>query len=303
MTKCAYIFPGQGAQYVGMGKSLYESFPQAKNIFDSTSEILNFDLKKLCFEGPAEELSSTKNSQVAILTTSLAALSVLSSLEPKKFHCALTLGLSLGEYTALVASGALELKDAVILVRKRGEFMEEASKENPGKMFSVLGLDNKTVGEICHKTGAEIANLNSPGQIVVSVGVNGAEKFEMLAKEKGAKRVLPLDCSGPFHSSLMKSASEKLKLELDKINIKSPQIPVIANITADYEKDPDVIRKNLYLQVSHTTRFEDSICLAIKSGITTFIEIGPGKVLKGLLRRIDPTLLVSNIENAEDLKI
>lgn len=302
MQKCAYIFPGQGAQYVGMGKSLYGFYPQAKGVFDRAGEILNFDLKKLCFEGPAEELSSTKNSQAAILTASLATLSVLNSLDAKKFECAITLGLSLGEYSALVASGAMEFKDAVSLVRKRGEFMEEASKENPGKMFSVIGLGKKIVEEICKSTDCEIANLNCPGQVVVSCGLKDVDKFKATLKEKGAKKVIELDVSGPFHSSFMNSASAKLKSELEKIVIKKPQIPIVANVTANFEAEPDEIRKNLYLQVSHATHFEDSIRLVIKSGITTFIEIGPGKVLKGLIRRIDPTLLVRNIENSKDLQ-
>ncbi len=303
MVDAAFIFPGQGAQVVGMGKDLYENFPQAKEVFDKASAILKFDLKKLCFEGPQDELSLTKNSQCAILATSIAALrafeasSIYTNYTPK-----LSLGLSLGEYTALVAAGSISLDDALVLVRKRGEFMEDASRKNPGKMACVIGMDMKAVEELCKGFGCEIANLNCPGQVVVSGKTNNIELFASFAKEKGAKRVLMLDVSGPFHSSLMTSARDKLKEYIDNVRIDTPKIPFISNVDAKIQSDPSIIKENLISQVNTKTLWEESIKLAAASGIKTVVEIGPGQVLKGLLRKIDSSLEVKNVGNVQDLR-
>ena len=303
MVDAALIFPGQGAQFAGMGKDLYENYPQAREIFDKANAILKFDIKKMCFEGPGEELSATNNSQPAILTVSIASLRVFESsyLYPQitpKF----SLGLSLGEYTALVAAGSISFEDALILVRKRGELMEETSRKNPGKMACVIGMDVGKVEELCRGFGCEIANLNCPGQIVVSGKTNNIELFASLAKEKGAKRVLILDVSGPFHSSLMTPARDKLKDYIEKTVIRSPQIPFISNVDAKIQDDPVKIKDNLIAQVNSKTLWEESVRTAASAGIKIFYEIGPGQILKGLLKKIDPRLETKNIGTSQDLQ-
>jgi len=294
MVEVAYIFPGQGVQFVGMGKTLYDEHDIAKKTFNQANDILGFDLAKLCFEGPAEELMQTKNCQVAIMVASIAALRVLLT-QPSEFTPGVALGLSLGEYTALVGAESLSFSDAVKLVKLRGEYMEEASKKMPGKMVSIMGLGVEDVEGLCKSSGAEIANLNCPGQVVVSGTTEAIDKVTISAKGKGAKRVIPLDVSGAFHSSLMAEASHKLAEALKEILILAPKIPVISNITAYSQDDPEQIKQNLIDQVSSTTRWEESIRHVAERGITTFLEIGPGTVLKGLLRRINPELVCHNI--------
>lgn len=302
MVEVAYIFPGQGAQVPGMGKDLYDNFPAAREVFDKANSVLKIDIRKLCFEGPQDELSTTANSQPAILTTSIAALrayesSPLSSRYAPKF----SLGLSLGEYTSLVAAGAVSFEDALVLVRKRGEFMEEASRKNPGKMACVLGMELKAVEDLCKGIGCEIANLNCPGQVVISGKTNNVELFSSLAKDKGAKRVLTLDVSGPFHSSLMTIARDKLKDYIDKIQFNPPKLNFISNVDSKIQTDPMVIKDNLIKQVNSKTLWEESIKVVAHSGIKTFLEIGPGQVLKGLLKKIDPKLEVKNFAMLQDL--
>ena len=312
MTKACYIFPGQGSQYVGMGRNLYDNSPEAKAVFDQAEKILpGMNLKKLCFEGPIEELTQTANSQVAILVTSIAALQALdsrlkaqgplqpsaSSLEP--VCCA---GLSLGEYSALVASSVLEFSDAVRLVRHRGELMEKAAFKNPGSMASILGISTEDLQGVCKESGAEIANLNSPGQIVISGKKESVQKAMALAEQKGAKKCILLNVSGPFHSSFMKDTAGEFKKELDKTKFSNPRIPVVANVTADYEKSAEEIKENLVKQVCSSVRWEESVRRISQQGVAAFFEIGPGKVLKGLLRRINPELTVYNIETVEDIK-
>lgn len=302
MVDSAFIFPGQGAQYVGMGKDLYDNCPPAREVFDKANTILKFDLKKLCFEGPQEELQATHNSQPAILTASIAALKVFeSSAVYSQFVPKFSLGLSLGEYTALVAAGCISFEDALVLVRKRGELMEDASRKNPGKMACVIGMDIKQVEELCKGFGCEIANLNCPGQIVVSGKTNNIELFASLAKDKGAKRVLMLEVSGPFHSSLMTPARDKLKDYIEKVQILPPKVSFISNVDAMAQTDPARIKENLISQVNSKTLWEESIRAVSQSGIKTFLEIGPGQVLKGLLKKIDPKLEVKNIGTLQDL--
>jgi len=307
MQKIAYLFPGQGAQYVGMGKDLYEGCPASRNIFDEAEKILpDLNIKKLCFEGPIEELTRTVNSQVAILVTSIAALEALNSrftLHPSSFTIVAAAGLSLGELTALVAARSIEFQDAVRLVRRRGELMEEASVKNPGAMASIIGLTIQDLNQICSVSGAEIANLNCPGQIVISGTKDSVESCTALATEKGAKKSIALKVNGPFHSSLMKGAAELFKIELEKVKFLTPQIPVISNVTADCQTSPREIKENLVRQLYSPVQWEKSVKkIADDQGVDTFFEIGPGKVLKGLLRRIDPNLKVFNIEKMEDVE-
>ena len=300
VNKVCYIFPGQGSQYVGMGKDLYDNSPEAKNIFDQAEKILpELNLKKLCFEGPIERLTQTAVSQAAILVTSIAALQAMGPRSQAPGCCA---GLSLGEYSALVACGALEFSDAVKLVRRRGELMEQAAKNNPGTMASIIGISAEVLREVCKETKAEIANLNSPGQIVISGKIESVKKAMALAEQKGAKKTILLNVSGPFHSSFMKEAAEEFKKELDKIKFSAPRIPIVSNVTADYEKTPEEIKENLVKQLYSTVRWEESVIKVSQDGCDTFFEIGPGKVLKGLLRRINPNLAVQNIEILEDIK-
>lgn len=290
----AYIFPGQGVQYVGMAKDLYNSHEIAKQTIDRADEVLGFSLSKLMFEGPAEELTQTKNCQVAIMVASIAALRV-HLIQVTEFTPECALGLSLGEYSALVAAESILFSDAVRLVRKRGEYMHEAAEKNPGAMISVIGLDRKAAEEVAAESGAEVANLNSPGQVVLSGTKESIEKVSEIAKAKGAKRAIPLKVSGGFHSALMAEAGQRLAKDLENVAIISPKIPVISNVTANPTDDPEYIKQNLIDQVSTTTYWEDSILKISQKGIKTFLEIGPGTVLKGLLRRIDPSLTCHNI--------
>ena len=300
MVKICYIFPGQGSQYVGMGEDLYNNNPEAKNIFDQAEKILpELNLKKLCFEGPIEELTQTANSQVAILVTSIAASQALGPRPQVPGCCA---GLSLGEYSALVACGALEFSDAVKLVKRRGELMEQAAKNNPGAMASVIGISAEVLKDVCKETKAEIANLNSPGQIVISGKNESVQKAMALAEQKGAKKTILLNVSGPFHSSFMKEAAWEFKKELNKTKVSTPKIAIVSNVTADYEKTPEEIKENLVKQLYSTVRWEESVIKISQAGCNTFFEIGPGKVLRGLLRRINPGLTVQNIETLEDIK-
>jgi [acyl-carrier-protein] S-malonyltransferase len=298
----SYLFAGQGSQYIGMGKDLYESFPESKAVFDKADKVLGFALSKLCFEGPLEELVKTHNSQPAILTVSLAALAAFKTLPnvhiPAPSYVA---GLSLGEYSALVAAEAISFEDAVYLVRQRGEFMQEEAEKKPGKMLSLIGLELDIVKQICTDSHTEIANINCPGQIVISGGTKETEKAEVLSKERGVKKTVFLDVSGAFHSSFMQKASLRLAQELDKIKINAARIPVVSNVNARPVTQPKEIKDNLIQQIASSVLWEDSMKLILSEGIRNFLEFGPGKVLKGLLRRIDENAQVVNIEKKEDI--
>jgi len=312
MKKVCYLFPGQGAQYVGMGKDLYDNCPASREVFDEAEKIFQgVDIKRLCFEGPIEQLTETANSQVVILVVSIASLRALEAkmeereddLHPSPFtlHHVACAGLSLGEFTGLVASGSIKFQDAVRLVRRRGELMEEASLKNPGSMASIIGLSLKDIEKVCSETGAEIANLNCPGQIVISGTKESVKNCMALAVKKGAKKSIALNVSGPFHSSLMKEAAHLFKVELDKVEFLAPEIDMVSNVTADYEKTSEEIKENLVKQLHSPVRWEESIRKIAQKGVDVFLEIGPGKVLKGLLRRIDASLKVYNIEKMEDV--
>lgn len=306
----AFIFPGQGSQYVGMGKDLYEAFPESKAVFDTADKVWGFPITKLCFEGPLEELTRTQNCQPAVFTVSIAALEAFKS--SIQYPCLAgrqavssiqyTAGLSLGEYSALVASGVFDFEEALRLVRKRAELMEAQAKKHPGKMSAILGLERKAAEDICVESGAEIANLNCPGQIVISGKAEAVEKAKALATGSGAKRAIDLEVSGAFHSSLMKEAAAEFKALLGRSTLKAASIPVISNVTAGPQQEIATILENLFKQIYSPVRWEDSVRFMAGQGVKTFYEIGPGNILKGLLRKIDTSLEVINIGKAEDIK-
>lgn len=312
------LFPGQGSQFVGMGKDIYEKYTAARWVFDRAGVVLGKDIKKLCFEGPEEELMTTVNSQPAIFVASLAVLNVLIeklkgspvgqdgneifSREDVSFAGGLAMGLSLGEPVALVASGAVSFDDGLKFVQRRGEFMDEASKKEPGKMASVLGLELEKLEEICKGVGCQVANLNCPGQVVISGASSRVELAADLAKSAGAKRTIILKVSGAFHSSLMAPAKEKLKAVLDGMEITEPAIDFISNLDGEITRDPEKIRKNLADQLDNKTLWEKSVRNASERGYKNYLEIGPGTVLKGLLKKIDETLTVTCLQNSEDIE-
>ncbi|MBU3144479.1 ACP S-malonyltransferase [Clostridium sp. CF012] len=302
MSKTAFIFPGQGAQYIGMGKELFDNIEVCKNIFNIADKELGFELSKLCFEGTQEELSITENTQPAILTTSIA---VLMALKEQGIECDVTAGLSLGEYSALVCSGAMDFKDAIKLVKKRGRYMQEAVPVGIGTMAAIIGLEANYVYEACSEARTsgivEIANLNCPGQIVIAGEIAAVELACEKAKAKGAKRAMLLSVSAPFHTSMLKPAADKLEIELQNINLKEITIPVMTNVTGDYVKNKDDIKVNLKLQVMSSVLWETIIRNMIKDGIDTFVEIGPGKVLSGFVKKIDRKLTVVNVEDMASL--
>ena len=300
MTKVAYIFPGQGSQYVGMGKDLCAEFPAARELFLKADAVLGFSLSKICFEGPEEELKQTKNTQPAIFLQSLAVWNIL-----KPQNAAMVAGHSLGEYSALVAAGALAFEEGLRLVRLRGELMQKAGEENPGTMAAVVGLDAKIVGEVCCTAWTEgivqAANFNSPGQIVISGSVAGVRKAMELAKQRGAKVVKELVVSGAFHSPLMQSAKDGLKVALDKTEFCDAKIPVYTNVAAKPVQKADDIRAMLFEQVTSPVRWEETIVNMSGDGASSFIEIGPGKVLQGLVKRIVPGASIAGFDTAANI--
>ncbi|MBU3190114.1 ACP S-malonyltransferase [Clostridium bowmanii] len=303
MSKIAFIFPGQGAQYIGMGKELFENIESCKNIFNIADKELGFKLSEMCFEGELEELNITENTQPAILTTSIAALMALAQ---RGIKCDVTAGLSLGEYSALVCSGVMDFKDAVKLVKKRGRFMQEAVPVGIGTMAAIIGLSADLVQEACSEARSsgivEIANLNCPGQIVIAGEIASVELACMNALEKGAKKAMRLSVSAPFHTSMLKPAAEKLEIELQNIKLDDIAIPVLTNVTGDYIKSKNDIKANLKIQVMTSVLWETIIRNMIKDGVDTFVEIGPGKVLSGFVKKIDRKLTVVNVEDMASLE-
>ena len=301
----AFVFPGQGSQYVGMGKELCDEFVIARNTFEEANDSLGFNLSGLCFEGEQSELSLTANAQPALLTTSIACLRVLQS--ETSLNPDFVAGHSLGEYTALVANGVLKLSDAVNVVRKRGEFMQEAVPVGVGAMAAVLGLDREKVEEICNQVSqngliASPANMNAPGQIVISGNTQAIEEASSLAKEAGAKRVVPLDVSAPFHCALMKPAADRLSEVLNEVNIAQMDSPLVANCTASVINDSSKVKELLITQVTSPVRWYESVEVLKNQGCNRFIEIGPKNVLSGLIKRTLSDVSVSSFEKMSQLE-
>lgn len=295
-----FMFSGQGSQYVGMGKELYENYPEAKEILDKANEIMDFDLKEMIFNGPEEDLNNTKNTQPAVYTVSAMVKAVLNE---KGITASAAAGHSLGEYSALYAAGVLSFADGLKLVRRRGELMDQADPEGKGTMAAVIGLEDTAVEEICSEVDGicEVANYNSPGQVVISGEVEAVKAAEEILDKKGAKRVIQLSVSGAFHSPLMDPAKEELKKAIDEVEFNNAELPLVANVTADYVENSSEIKEALIDQLNNSVRWVETINRFKKDGYENFIEVGPGRVLKGLMRRIDRSLNAYNVEDEKSL--
>ena len=304
MNKLAFVFPGQGAQTVGMGKDFCDRYEAAKKLFQQADEALGYSIKDMCFEGPAEDLQLTANTQPAILTMSVIANEILKEhgIQPEVAG-----GHSLGEYSALVAAGALDFQEAVLLVHKRGQFMQEAVPVGQGGMAAIIGLADEVIVDACAKAteaagDVQAVNFNCPGQTVIAGTTKGVEAAVEIMKEAGAKKAVILPVSAPFHSTLMKPAAEKLAAELDKITIRDAKIPVVSNFTGRLETAADEIKANLVAQADHPVKWIDCVLTMKEFGADTFVEAGPGKTLCGFNRRIDKSLASMNVENIESLQ-
>ncbi|MEQ9411175.1 MAG: ACP S-malonyltransferase [Fuerstiella sp.] len=303
MSKIALLFPGQGAQHVGMGRHLIQQYPAARALFDQAQQILGYDLAKLCIEGPAEDLDSTIYSQPALFVASLAALEKLRTDSPDiVLGCEMAAGLSLGEYTALVFAGAMSFEDGLKVVQRRGQAMQAAADATPSGMVSILLMDRDKVQQVCDQASGQgsiqIANYLCPGNIVIS-GENAAcERAAEIAEAEGG-RAIPLAVAGAFHTPIMKPADEQLAEVLSDTQIRSPDLPVVSNVDADVHTDPEEIRDILIRQVLHPVRWEDSIRRMLDDGCTEFYEVGPGKVLKGLMKRIARKVPITTVNDSE----
>jgi len=301
MSKTALLFAGQGAQVVGMGKDLAENFPTAKTWFDRANNALGYDLTSICFNGPEADLTKTENAQPGIFLVSWVAFELLKEKVPAlKFDA--TAGLSLGEFTALTAAGAMSFEDGLRVVRQRGRFMQEACDVTKGGMAAVIGLDEAPTREACTEAGVVLANLNCPGQLVISGEAEKIGKACELAKAKGAKRAIPLPVAGAYHSPLMASAQPKLQAELALAKLSTPRVPVISNVNAQPHTTPDQITARLVEQVTSSVRWEESMRYLLAQGYTRFIELGPGAALSGFMKRINKEALMFNVADAASLE-
>jgi len=301
MSKTALLFAGQGAQVTGMGQDLAEKFPSAKAWFDRANAALGYDLAGICFHGPEADLTKTENAQPGIFLVSWVAFQLLQEQVPHlKFDA--TAGLSLGEFTALTAAGALGFEDGLRVVRQRGKFMQEACDLTQGGMAAIIGLDEAQTREVCAEAGVVLANLNCPGQLVISGAADKITKACELAKARGAKRALPLPVAGAYHSPLMASAQPKLGAELAKVNLVAPLVPVISNVTAAAHGAPAEISAKLVEQVCASVLWENSMRALLAQGYTRFIELGPGAALSGFMKRIDKTVTMLNVADAPSLE-
>jgi len=300
MMKTALLFAGQGAQEVGMGKDLAENFPTAKSWFERANDALGYDLASICFSGPETELTKTENAQPGIFLVSWVAFQLLKQRVPSLSFQA-TAGLSLGEFTALTAANALSFEDGLKVVRQRGRFMQEACEATRGGMAAIIGLDETPTRELCAQAGVVLANLNCLGQLVISGELEKIERACELAREKGARRALPLPVAGAYHSPLMASAQPKLQAELARVALRPPTVVVISNVTAQPHSSEEAIRARLVEQVTASVRWEESMRYLLAQGLTRFIELGPGTALSGFMKRIDKNAQVLNVADIPSL--
>jgi len=303
MNKIAFVFPGQGAQYVGMGKEFVDNYPVAKEVYTKASQALGYDMEEMCFNGTEEILKKTENTQPAILTASVAMYEVLKS---KGISPQGVAGLSLGEYSALVVTGTLEFESAVQVVRNRGKYMQEAVPEGVGTMAAVLGLEKSLVEEACREGSdagvVEAVNYNCPGQLVIAGEVKAVERAVELCKEKGAKKAVVLPVSAPFHTSLLKGAGERLAIKLDEVSYSEMHYPVYANVTGHKLDSHEEVKGRLIEQVSSPVLWEDSVLNMIEAGFDTFIEVGPGKALSKFIKKISREVTILNVEDETSLE-
>ncbi len=297
--KRAIVFPGQGSQVVGMGKDLAEAIPECKALFDQANEILGYDLSQICFEGPQEELNKSNHAQLGIFVASAAAFKAMELKQPVEYN--VLAGHSLGEWTALYVAGVVSFADTIRVLKARGEFMQAACEENPGAMLAVMNVDGDVLVGISEKAGCHVANFNSLGQTVLSGTAESIDQAEVLVKEAGAKRAIRLPVAGAFHSPLMQPAAEKMDAFLADVQLGQPTVPVLSNVTADLH-DAAAIRSNMVKQITSSVQWVDSVQKLAADGVEEVVEIGPGKVLAGLIKRIDKTVTVRNIGQLTDIE-
>lgn len=302
-TKVAYVFPGQGSQRIGMGRDLYDNFDSSRAVFEQADAVLGFPLSRLCFEGPEDELRQTINAQPALVAISFACLKAAQELAADRLPSpAFVAGHSLGEYTALAAAGVLDFATAVYLARERGRLMHEAGQLNPGGMAAIIGFDESSLAEVCKETGTWLANINCPGQIAISGAQENLTKAAALAEARGASRCIVLQVSGAFHTPLMQSAAQGIAEIIAGLSFNNPAVPIIANTTAEPLTDAGQVKAELLRQLCNSVRWRRSIEYMISNGVSTFIEIGPGKVLTGLTKRINKDVKTMNMGDVSEIK-